>query len=468
MELLSRGKQDAYFIQNARRTWFGTDYERRNGAARDILTRQPYTPCQFNSRVDIELPRFGDVLKSAEIRIQMPTWLPPEVAAINLLGSTIKIECPDPVPNSPVKTGKATFGWTNGVMNYLIERWQLYADNIVLAEGYGEINTWLPFTETTQNRAPILNATTGLHDGTDASIQRNATLPELTFRLPLPGCQTLDDAGLPLWAMQAHQKLFVRLWIAPMTKLAESGVIKTFVGPPAALPVYAVCPAPWGGNRIYIDDVSSGYVTLQEYEVGNPVIYARYDVLHLDAETRAGLRAEPIALPFRSQMIEVLTFDQKTLFTGYNFSKRLEIRGFYEALYVRFLSIARFQQNKFADTRALNESGNWVSQMGLVVNGQPRVYPWAAEELFTVAINTQVAHDVDYRLYYMIFGQQQDKTPGGNLYLTRTDKAILNFTFANVQTDPVLPNTIFCYLAVLGLEWQVIDIKDGFCSVRYA
>ncbi len=465
---MSRGKQDAYFIQNARRTWFGAEYERRNGAARDILIRQPYTPCQFNSRVDIELPRFGDVLKGAEIRIQMPTWLPPEVAAVNRLGKSIKIECPNPVPGAAFKTGKATFGWTNGIMNYLIERWQLFADNIMLAEGYGEINTWLPFTDTTQNRAPILNATTGLHDGTDTSIQWNAVLPELTFRLPLPGCQTLDDAGLPLWAMKSHQKLFVRLWFAPMSKLAESGTIFTELGPPVGLPVYAVCPAPWGGNRIYIDDISTNYVTVQEYEVGQPVIYARYDVLHLDEETRAGLQSVPHALPFRSQMIEILTFDQKTLFAGYNFSKRMEIKGFYEALYVRFLSIARFQQNKFSDTRALNESGNWVSQMGLVVNSQDRVKPWSAEELYTVAINTQVAHDVDYRLYYLIFGQQIDKTPAGNLFLTRTDKALLNFTFAAVQNDPVLPTTTFCYLAVLGLECQVIDIKDGFCSVRYA
>ena len=466
MELLSRGKQDAYFIQNARRTWFGADYERRNGAARDITLRYPYTPCQFNSRVDIELPRFGDVLKAAEIRIQMPTWLPPEIEAINRLGSTIEIECPDPI--EPEITRKTTFGWTNGIMNYLIERWQLFADNIMLAEGYGEINTWLPFTDTTQNRAPILNATTGIHDGSNTSIQWNATLPELTFRLPLPGCQTLDDAGLPLWIMRAHQKIFVRLWFAPMSKLAESGRIVAEVGPTASLPLYALCPTPWGGKRIYVNDVATGYVTKQEYEVGNPVIYARYDMLHVDEETRAGMRAVPYSLPFRSQMIEILTFDQKTLFAGYNFSKRLEIKGFYDALYVRFLSVARFQQNKFSDTRALNESGNWVSQMGLVVNSQDRINPWSAEELYTVAINTQVPHDVDYRLYYLVFGQQIDKTPAGNLLLTRTDKTLLNFTFAAVQNDPVLPTTTFCYLAVLGLESQVIDIKDGFCSVRYA
>lgn len=468
IELLSRGKQDAYFIQNARRTWFGAEYERRNGATRDVIIVEPISPCSFNSHVDIELPRTGDVLKSVELRITMPTWLPPEVVAINESGTLVQVACPYPIPGGSMPNPRATFGWTNGIANIIISRWQLFADNLLLMEGYGEVNNWKSIYESTQTRAPIINFIAGVHDGSNESVQRNATPSELTFHVPLPGCQMHDDAGLPLWAMQAHQRLFLRVWIPPMSKLAESGAITSEIGPPEGEPIYAVCPAPWGGNAIYIDNVISPYVTTQEYKVGAPILHARYSVLHLDEEARAGLREKPHTLLFQTQMMEMVTFDQKTLFAGYRFSKRLEIKGFFNSLCTRFLSIARSQQNKYLDTRALNESGNWVSQMGLIVNGQDRILPWRAEELFTVTINTQMPSDVIYRQYYMQFAQTRDGLPGGPLYLTRSDKVLLQFVFAAVQNDPVLPTTSLCYLNVVGLSWQIIDIKNGFCSVRYS
>jgi len=480
-ELHCRGKQDAFFIQNAQRTWFGTDYDRRPGGARDIVRIDPYTPVTWNSTVEIDLPRYGDVLKSAEIRINMPTWLPPEVAEMNT-NPNKQIT----LPTNLLPDRQAHYGWVNGIANALITKWELYADNLKLAEGYGQVNQWYPLTRTTHNKAPLIIETAGQHavdvgplviaGGNRLAIQNNATPPELAFTLPLPGCQGRDDVGLPLWAMRSHQRLFLRIKIAPVTTLAESSDFVEVLGGPT---LFDVCPTPWGGKQVYINGLPTAYRTKPLQLMGAPVIYGRYDVLFLDNETREAMAGVPHSIPFSFQMLEGLTFDQNTLIPGYKFSKRLDIRGFFEMLSVRFVSELAILQNRYYDTFPYPaHSGStlitnfvnrteWVTDIGLVVNGEERIKVAPADAMDLLVVNTKMPRDMLDKFYFFVFGEQVDREPAGNLFISRTHKVVLQFTFADVPIQPILNNRA-CIVTILGRGWNILDIENGFAKARYA
>ena len=473
LELVSRGAKDAFFTNaEARRTWFGAPYERRSPSTREIKLVYPETGARFGHWVDIELPNSSDILMRADIRIQMPTWLPPEVAALN--------ETHDIRVESAMWPGSFLhYGWTSGIMNYLVQRWALYADNIMIVDGWGEFNSWFPDMETTQFHAPLVHRASGTHNGTDANIQRNAVLPELVFRLPLIGCQGARDVGFPLCALHRYQRFFVRLWLADKTELVESGIYneEPTSNPDIFLPRYELCPAPWGGRRIMINGEVSEYVTRKDYEVGQPYIYASYAVLNLDDETRLAIRTIPQSVTFRQELRQDFTIEDKDWNPTSQFKKVLEIQGMFQALFLGIISNARRSQNKYRDINppgvptgtVYNEATrlDWLIDLNLRVNGIERIYNWPPKKFQELANNTQLRRDVEAQLYFLIFGINPDTEPAGTCNLTRTQKVLLNMQLSDVFQDP-MSDSRQAYASVLGLSWNVLMIRDGRCELLYA
>lgn len=483
IELVSRGAKDAFFTNaEARRTWFGAPYERRSPSTREVRLVNPETGARFGQWVDIELPSASDILMSAHIRIKMPTWLPPEIAALNRSGR-VSVE-------SRVWPGKfIPYGWTNSIANYLIKRWALFADNVMIQEGWGDFNSWFPDMTTTQFHAPLIHASTGTHDGTDASIQQNAVINnELVFRVPLIGCQHSRDAGLPICALHRYQRLYLRLWLADKDDLVESGVVPVddpsgipvvlpFINSTDEFPVYEPCPKPWGGLRIKVEDDIVDAVTLQDYEMGQPYIYARFAVLNLDDETRAALRTFPQDIVCNQQLRQDFTIEDKDFVPGAQFKHKLDIHGMFQALFIGILGNARRLQNKYRDINPpgvpdgvpYNEATRpeWLTSLELKVNGIDRIYSWAPKIFQELANNTQLNRDVEAQLYYLIFGISPVSEPAGAFNLTRTQKSVLSMALNEIFVDPI-SNSRQAFASVLGLSWNVLQIRDGRCSLLYA
>lgn len=473
LELVSRGAKDAFFTTaEARRTWFGAAYERRSPSTREIKLVYPETGARFGHWVDIELPNSSDILMSADIRIKMPTWLPPEVAALNKIN--------DIFVESSVWPGTfLQYGWTNGIANYLVKRWALYADNVMIVDGWGEFNSWFPDMETTHLHAPLIHASTGTHNGTDANIQMNAVLSdELVFRLPIMGCQHSRDVGLPLCALHRYQRLYIRLWLADKNEMVESGT-KTVVpstDPTKELYVFEPCPQPWGGRRIKIGSEISEFVTLRDYEMGQPYVYARYAVLNLDDETRTGLRATPQSILFSQELRQDFTIEDKDFIPGAQFKQVLEIHGLFQALFLGIISNARLLQNKYRDINPpgipegipYNEATRpeWLVNLSLRVNGIDRIYSWPPKKFQELSNNTQLRRDVESQLYYLIFGISPITEPAGACNLTRTQKVTLTLLLNDVLQDPVTESRQ-AFTSVLGLSWNALQIRDGSCELLY-
>ena len=473
IELVSRGAKDAFFTNaEARRTWFGAPYERRSPSTREIRLVYPETGARFGHWVDIELPTSSDILMSADIRIRMPTWLPPQIAALNA-SHEITVE-------SAMWPGEfLNYGWTSGISNYLIQRWALYADNVMIVDGFGEFNAWFPDMESTHLHAPLIHAATGTHNGTDHNIQRNAVPRELVFRVPLVGCQSTIDTGLPLCALQGYQRLYLRLWIADKSKLVESGLFDEVPSsdPLVFLPRYELCPAPWGGRRIKVDGVLSDQVTLKDYEVGHPYIYARYAVLNLDDEMRAAMRSIPHSITFRQELRQDFTIEDSDWNPSAQFKQILEIHGLFQALFIGIIGNARRQQNKYRDINppgvptgtVYNEATrlDWLNELGLRVNSVERIFFWPPKKFQELANNTQMRRDVEAQLYFFIFGINPDTEPAGPCNLSRTQKTILTMQLNDVLKDPMAIDRQ-AFASVLGLSWNVFEIRDGHCGLLYS
>lgn len=461
LDLVARGKKDAFFHQGAHRSWFGSAYQRRSPSTREIILQATTGTPRFGHWIDIDLPRTGDMLMYVDIRIQIPTWLPPEVVDVNRENRVeVKVEDDNGIFQ--------TYGWTNGIANFLFPRWALYMDNIMLQEGYGDYNDWQPNSDASQFHAPLINASTGTHDGSTQNIQRNATPGEIAFRVPLIGCQGYMDTGLPLSAFQA-QKLTLRLWIADKTDLVESAI--TGNGP-ENLPLFEICPAPWGGRRISVQRPGDpmpnlSYRTLQSYEMAPLVLYGRFAVLHFEPEVGFAIRNMTHHILYKQQMRQDFTIEDAE-FNGVTptVKQTLELPGLFQRFIFGMISLARQRQNKYRDLTP-PDGGEWLESITLLVNGQERVMPWDPKKFQELAINTQLPRDVERELYFLIFGVSPDLEPAGPLNLARTQKVVLKLNLRpGIPTDPTV-GTRQTFGRLKGEAWNVLDITGGVARVRF-
>ena len=465
LDLIARGKKDTYFIQNntSANSLFRSSYQRRSPSARIIQTEYPTAPARFNQWVDIPLPTTGDILLAADIRIQMPTWLPADVVALNTKQNVIKVQGQD--------GNFYRYGWTNGIANFLIQRWSLFMDNIEIQQGWGDYNDWNADSETTHLQAPLIHAATGTHDGTAVSIQLNASPPEVLFRVPIAGCQSRTDTGLPLIALRNH-RLYIRLWLLDKTALVESEQINA-----SGLPIYESCPVPWGLKPIQVLDSSgnpilsvSGQTTVAEYDLGHPVVYGRFTILHLDPDMREIMRTIPHSIRYKQQNREDFTIANMDWPTQpqqvVRYPKRVELLGMYQRLLVSFRSYARVRQNKYRDITPTG-NGEWVNNLAVIVNGTERILPWESKIVRKLSQNLQLQRDVSRALYFLVFGVSPDSETAGPILLTQTNKVILTMGLAYIPLDPAFP-TRQTDVSITGESWNIMEIQEGLASIRFS
>ena len=84
LELVSRGKKDAYLNQDPVRSWFDSAYQPRSPATAEYRVVQTDNAPRFGQWFDISLPSEGDILTGVDVRITMPTWLPLNLATASL------------------------------------------------------------------------------------------------------------------------------------------------------------------------------------------------------------------------------------------------------------------------------------------------------------------------------------------------------------------------------------------------
>jgi hypothetical protein len=356
-ELVARGKKDVYFLSNEKSASVPFSYNMSTWPAMIDETRQTQAlnTVDFGRSVEWEMEVFGDLLISASLVIDLPTWLPPQFAALN--------------PKSVIADSSGNrYGYTQGIGAFLFEQIQFYQDQLLLQEFSGDfLYAWSHF-QGTLNQESLTLKEFGCHNGTPLEVQRNATPGRLTLCLPLIGCAHPDEGGLPFIALPG-QKFRIRCKLRRLEDLVESSSA-------------AIKPSPWSLSDLSVTDKSNNQTSFKPIpreSVGKPIItlettqrYVREDIQNL-------LKKTPNQIPFLRPFENKLSIDPSDYISVGNggssyITKRVDGRHPAEALIVMFQSSYYTERNQLWNLQnpLAGSSGSYFNEMKLLIAGKDR------------------------------------------------------------------------------------------------
>ena len=194
------------------------------------------------------------------------------------------------------------------------------------------------------------------------------------------------------------------------------------------------------------------------------VLYGRFGVLHCEDELRTALVTKIHTIPFRQQQREDFTLDTPDWVLGARVRHRIEILGLFQSLLVGIQSQARRLQNKYTDLTPPGLNSVWIDTVSLDVNSTTRIYPWSPRVIRELAMNLSLKRDIDTSLLYLVFGVVEEGEIAGACNLARTHKADLHIQLATVLADPALPASRTAFATLVGLSWNVLEIRNGVCK----
>jgi hypothetical protein len=286
-ELVARGKKDKYFLSNEPNATVPFSYNMNTWPACIDETRltHSFNTTDFGRYVEWEMDAFGDILIAASLIVELPTWLPPDIAALNH-----KSVISDSSGNK--------YGYTQGIGAFIFEQIQFYQDQLLLQEFSGDfLYTWTHLHGSLNQEALALNELGG-HRGSPLEIQRNATPGKLVLRLPLIGCAHPEEGGLPFVALPG-QKYRIRCKLRRLEELVEdsAGNIK---------------PTPWSRTDLTLTDSSGNiksFQPIQREKIGKPVITLETTQRYVRQDIQTLLKKTPIQIPFLRPFENKLSLD---------------------------------------------------------------------------------------------------------------------------------------------------------------
>lgn len=281
-ELVARGNKDAYFYQDLpdSKYLFDSSYEAQAAFSYEMRRIPPRTAAEFGRTVEFELDLVGDVMRDPTILIQLPSWLPPQQAAI--------------ASKSIIQDASGvTYGYTTGIAYWLFESIQFYQDNILLQDFTSE-SLWA------FSRAEGTYAHTFVSADLTGDTVPLAAPGLLRLNLPLIGCQSPTDPGFPQRACTKHVfRLRCKLRRLEDLVEASNGAAK---------------PTPWD-RTLYIKSSASGSFTpfqsLKRTEIGFPLLQLETLQVYVDREIQDKLLTMPMKLPFRRTFSNVFSQNKK-------------------------------------------------------------------------------------------------------------------------------------------------------------
>lgn len=358
-ELVARGQKDKYFISDSDTAVTPFSYELNTWPAsiNEVKEIQPLNMVDFGRSVEWELDTYGDILIAASFSIQLPSWLPPSITALNY--------------KSIIQDASGTrYGYTRGIAAFLFEQIQFYQDNILLQEFSGDfLYTWAHLQGTISFETLTLKELGG-HAGTPLDIQRNAVPGSLNLRLPLIGCGH-KEGGFPFVAVPG-QKYRLRCKLRRLEDLVESsaGDVK---------------PTPWSRKDLtFTDRNGTKTITpLTRENIDRPLITLKTIQRYVRSETQTLLRKDSISIPFLRPFENILSIDPADYVgvaggTASYITKRIDGRHPSEGLLIFFQSDYCLERNQFWNfTNPLN-SGDYYNSMKLLIAGKERENLWSS------------------------------------------------------------------------------------------
>jgi hypothetical protein len=451
-ELVSRGNKDVFFYQDLfdSKYAFDNQYNSQAPSCFEIRRVPPSTACEFGRTVHFDFDLVGDVMKMPTLVINLPSWLPPQIAASN---STSVIT--DISGNS--------YGYTNGIGYFLFELIQFYQDNILLQEFSGDA-LWASNKATgTYGHSFVTNELTGQDNGSPLSIGRRATPGQLRLHLPLIGNQYSVDPGFPQRSVQQHTYR-LRCKLRRLEDLVECSDSR-------------LKPQPWASSFQQITQPYGQPIpfnTLPRESIQPPQISLETTQVYVPREYQEELQGKPQKLAFTRLWENTFTqnqLDYAGVVAGGTsiVTRRLDGRHPAGRVMWFFRSIADVNRNKlWKINTGIEAQEAYFNSISFQVAGQPRELPrspfvwrdltnFAKEQIDTgdelYSMNWTLGHIAPQRF------PGADAQPTGAVNFTTADRPTFYIDLSRPPADPYTgaPNT---ELRVIIEGWARFD-TDG-------
>lgn len=459
-EMLSRGNKDVFFIKDDLKEGlnpFENRYNQIPAQVHELRRIPPLNGADFGRTCEFEFEVAGEVFTDPTLVIDLPTWLPPQIAPLN--------------PTSRITdSAGVSYGYTNGIAYFLFSKIQIYQDQILLQEFSGDAIFAASRPRGSLNSRFLDNAVTGTNLDSDLAIQRNATPGRLRLHLPMFGCQGADDGGVPsIGARQQSLKLRLTLRKLEDLVVASDGRAK---------------PQPWDQTNFQIQTSAittpQTFNTLTRTAIGVPNIQLETRHIYVDPETRQALQKATLEIPYSRLYENTFTFGSKDYEPLSRqaiaaVTRRVDAVHPASRLLFWFHNQADLRANRYSKYVADISGGEYYNNISLLIAGRDR------ETLFSPMVYNRIQNlakeerDPGQGLGLMnwdlgdLRGRRGPYThqPEGSINFSTADRPTVYVDLKDIPVDPVTgqKNT---EMKVVVDTWAMALFENGRGGLKYA
>ena len=453
LDLVARGKKDTFFTQNPKISFFHSVYQRSPAFTQEVRLTQPRNRPEWGKWVDFDLDPIGDIMRTPVLLIDLPTWLPATQAALNPTSYTTDLS-------------GVEFGYMQDVGPLMIEKVQVFNDQIMLHEFWGQ---WLEWRVAMLQNSTVYGALAGRHQLGTGRIAKAATPKQLRVYLPILGCQTPDDMGFPMVATSA-QRFRIRVFLRPLEEVIEASDSR-------------LNPAPWSKTfiqRTSATDPGTQFQTSPKTALKGPVIALETTQIYLPRDVQDFLKRKTLAIPYLQVQLSQFTIEDNKwdplIKNGVNVSLPFELDfiGSVQRLTVGAQTIASIQAGqRYNISPPAGGANTFLQALRVNVGTQDRINKFPATIFREVANyyknqkEPRAPNGDLLNVFTLTFGPAETTKPLGTFNMSRTQDVILYVDLAAIAIEPRLSNRK-CYVYVFGEAWNLFEVKDGRGKMLFA
>ena len=451
MELVSRGKKDIFFTANPKVSFFHGVYMRSVPFTKEIYVTQPRNAPDWGRWVDFDIDHRGDLAKYFFLRINLPTWLPPLAVAANPTGIV-------------TDASGVTFGYTNSIGFQLINKIQVFQDQVLIHEYYGEYITWRQRQKAETGPIFLMYDEVGSRVETPLAIGRSASLGELRVPIPVIGSEQLFEPGIPLVAL-GQQRWRIRIHLRKLNEVVVASDGR-------------LLPQPWGGKPLRIQATQDGpidttQVTLPIESVQPILITLESTQIYLPRDANLWLKSQTLRIPYTNIRHEEFTIEDNSFTAAsppYLATVQLPFTIDMIGSVSRMLVGLRSYASTLAGQRSVlnaSDGSEFLSSLRLNISNIDRIKQWETAVFREVTafwkdirIGLDFTFPIPQDIYIITFGAFDTAQPAGTLQFTRAVLPVLYPILGPIPMDP-RNNSRKTYLLTYGEAWNVFEISDG-------
>ena len=439
LELIARGKKDAFFHANPQVAFFHSVYRKYAAVTEEIHLTAPRNQPEWGKWLEFDLEHRGDLVRKFHLRITLPTWLPANIAAAN---STSFV----------TDASGVSYGYCSEVGYQMIEKIQVLQDQVLLQELYGEYLDWKVRQAVPLSTVLVMSAAVGSRGNTVLDIARSAAPPMLRVPIPILGWESVGDPGFPTVALR-NQRFRIRILLRPLEAVvvASDGRLN---------------PKPWG-TPLRIQCSAGGAqepFTALPYEAVAKGIGMMLETtqVYVSCDVQEVLKGGKWFVPYRSSQHQPYTIQDyqmnaaTTAVANFSLSFPLDFTGACSRIFVAFQqrgAVLAGQRGQYL--------GGAARSMRINIANLDRIQPWSPavfREVTTYWKNVRAPANLE--VYTFVFGGKESLQPAGTLNFTRAAIPDLWVLFGPTAIDRRTQSRELVLLVYVE-TWEVLEIQGG-------